>query len=205
MADVKVTSEVEELAVALVQALARQDTEKTLTLCDTLAPLVDQRPSLQARLSAWRAQAHRLDGDLDEALIHIRSAIALAQQANESEAISALRGLKAEIVSGKAAIEAATQMPLPDTLLGRAVASIDNDDFSEGGKLARQARLLAQSEGNHREEVLALLALARIPGQEDSAIRAAYNVADESNDKNLVTAVARAAKSTKVNLPTLKL
>ena len=205
MADLQITDEVDELAVALVQALARQDADKAITLSELLFPMTQGRPGLQARVAAWAAQAHQLNGDLDSALTHIRDAISLAQAAGETDAISPLRQLKASIVSGRAAIAAAMQAPLPDTPVGRALTEIDKGNNEEGGKLARQARLLAQSEGNYRDEVLALLALARIPGQEDSAIRAAYLVADESDDKNLVTAVSRAANTAKVELPKMKL
>ena len=205
MADLNVTNEAEELAVALVQALARQDADKALALSDALRPLSADRPTLQARLAAWTAQAHQLNGDLESALTHIREAIALAQAAGEVDAIAPLRHLKASIVSGRAAVSAAMQAPLPDTPVGRALAEIDGGRHEEGSRLARQARILAQSEGNYRDEVLALLTLARVPGQEDSAIRAAYQVADQSDDKNLVTAVSRAANMAKVELPKLKI
>jgi len=205
MADLKVTDEAQELAVALVQALARQDAERALTLSQTIEPLIVERTALQARVAAWTAQAHQLNGDLDAALEHIRNAIALAQTAGETEAIAPLRQLKAGIISGRAAIVSATQAPLPDTPIGRAITEMEQGNLEQGARLARQARLLAQSEGNYRDEVLALLALARIPGQEDSAIRAAHEVADESDDKNLVTAVSRAANAAKVTLPRHKL
>ena len=49
--------------------------------------------------------------------------------------------------------------------------------------------------------MLALLALARVPTCTTEAILDAAAVADESNDMNLVTAVAQAAKAAKVVLP----
>ena len=191
----------DEIAAAIVQALARQDPAKALGLGSALAPLVTNRISLQARLAAWMAQAHQMNGNLEQALEDVRSAIALAQQADEPEATAPLRALKAQIVSAKAAMATAQTLPLPDTELGQAVEFISSGDLTNGARLARQARIRAQSEGNYRDEVFALLALARIPGQEDSAIRAAADVADESNDKNLVTAVAQAARSAKIELP----
>jgi len=205
MADVQVRNQADEIAVALVQALARQDADRVLLLRDTLVPLIQERPAMLARVATWTAQAHQINGDHESALEAIRNAIALVQQGDEPEVLPSLKMLKAEIVKGKAAIQAATKLPLPDSPLGRAIACIDQGEHDEGGRIARQARILAQSEGNYRDEVIALLTLARIPGQEDSAIRTAHEVADESNDKNLVTAVARAAKAAKVNLPTLKL
>ena len=201
MAEVNVAGEADELAVALVQALARQDAGEALLLSDALGELIEHRPGLRARHAAWTAQAHQIQGNLAQAAVSIRHAIALAQAAGDTDAIPALKTLKASIVTGKVAQQNATEMPLPDTLLGRAVEAIDKGETEEGASLARQARIEAQSMGNARDEVFALLALARIDGQEDSAIRAAYDVADASDDKNLVTAVSRAAKSKNVPLP----
>jgi len=201
MAEVQVHQTADEVAVAIVQALARQDGERAVELCEAIAPLITERPALQARNAAWASQAHRILGNLDQALVFIREAIGLAQVAGDAQAIPALKALKVELVTGRAASKAAATAPLPDTLLGAALQAMDDGQLEEGGRLARQARLQAQSEGNAREEVFSLLALARIPGQEDSAIRAAHGVADQSDDKNLVTAVARAARAASVPLP----
>ncbi len=201
MVDVHISDEADELAVALVQALARQDGEQALKLAEALEPVIGNRPPLRARHATWKAQAYQIVGKLPEAAAMIRQAITLAQAAGDTDAIPSLKQLKAEIVRGKVAADVAANMPLPDTLLGRAVTAIDDNDYETGASLARQARIEAQSMGNFRDEVFALLALARIPGQEDSAIRAAYDVADSVDDKNLVTAVSRAAKAADVPLP----
>ena len=201
MADLSITDEVDELAVALVHALSRQDGEQALELAQAMEPLIGERAALRARHATWTAQAHQLRGNFAQAATMIRSAIALAQAAGESEALPGLKMLKADIVRGKVASKTADALPLPDTLLGRAVAAMDSGDLDGGAALARQARIEAQSMGNARDEVFALLALARIDGQEDSAIRAAFAVADASDDKNLVTAVSRAAGAASVALP----
>ena len=201
MADISVSEQSEELAVALVHALAQQDGERALEIALALDPLIGDRPALRARHAAWTAQAHQMRGDFAQAARMIRDAIALAQTAGESEALPALKALKADIVRGKVASSSADALPLPDTLLGRAVTAMNEGDLDGGATLARQARIEAQSMGNARDEVFALLALARVPGQEDSAIRAAFGVADASDDKNLVTAVSRAAGAASVALP----
>ena len=201
MADLRVTSEADELAVALVQALARQDGDEALALAMSLDPLIGDRPALRARHATWMAQAHQLRGEIDLATNMIRHAISLATIAGDADAIPALKALKAQLVTGKIAAASAGQLPMPETLLGRAVHAMDQGEMADGASLARQARIEAQSTANSRDEVLSLLALARIPGQEDSAIRAAYEVADQSDDKNLVTAVSRAARAAAVPLP----
>jgi hypothetical protein len=199
MAEVQISSEADELAVALVSALARQDGDAAMSLSHALGPLIENRPALLARHAAWTAQAHQIRGERSEAIAKVAQAIALATSAGETDALPALKTLEVQLMTGKSA--AAGNLPLPDTLLGRSVAALDLGDFTEGAKLARQARIDAQARGNPRDEVLSLLALARIPGQEDSAIRAAATVADASEDKNLVTAVSRAARAARIALP----
>lgn len=201
MADLRVRNEADELAVALVQALARQDGERALALVAALEPLIGDRPLLRARHASWAAQAHQIEGNLAEASTLIRQALALATSAEDLDALPGLKALKAQIVRGKVAAQTASALPVPDTLLGRAVSEINQGNTSEGARLARQARIEAQSMGNARDEVFSLLALARIDGQEDSAIRAAFTVADDANDKNLITAVSRAANAANVPLP----
>jgi len=201
MADLRVTGEADELAVALVQALARGDGDAAMGLALALDPLIGDRPSLRARHATWMAQAHQLRGEIDQATSMIRHAISLATIAGDSDALPALKALKTQLVTGKIAAASAAELPMPETLLGRAVHAMDHGEMENGAGLARQARIEAQSLGNSRDEVLSLLALARIPGQEDSAIRAAYEVADQSNDKNLITAVSRAARAANVVLP----
>jgi hypothetical protein len=201
MADFQISNEADELAVAMVQALARQDGDEAMDLSRALEPLMEGRPALRARHATWTAQAHQIRGELSQAASMIRTAIALAQAAGEVDALPALKALKVQIVTGKVAAQNAGSLPMPDTLLGRAITAMDEGDFELGASLAHKARIEAQSMANSRDEVFSLLALARIEGQEDSAIRAAFTVADESNDKNLVTAVSRAAKAASVPLP----
>ena len=138
MADLSITDEVDELAVALVHALSRQDGERALALATTLEPLIGDRPALRARHATWCAQAHQICGDFENAATQIRLAIALAQAAGESEALPGLKALKADIVRGKVASKSANALPLPDTLLGRAVSAMDAGDLEGGAALARR-------------------------------------------------------------------
>lgn len=201
MADIRVQGEADELAVSMVQALARQDGDQALAISVALAPLIDDRPSLLARHAAWTAQAHMLRSEHDLARGMLKKAIALAEASGDIDAVPALRKLSTEIFQAKAAAAAAQASPLPDTLLGKALAAIDQGDFQAGADLAMAARAAAKSSDDAREEVLSLLALARIPGRCEAAIKDAHAVADASSDKNLVTAVARAARAAGVPLP----
>ena len=139
MADIGITEEVDELAVALVHALSRQDGEQALALALALDPLIGDRPALRARHATWTAQAHQIRGEFDQAASMIRHAIALAQAAGESDALPGLKALKADIVRGKVASKTADTLPLPDTLLGRAVSAMDQGDLERGRHASRRS------------------------------------------------------------------
>lgn len=201
MADVMVQGEADELAVAMVQALARQEGDRALAIGVSLRPLIQTRPGLCSRHAAWTAQAHLMRAEFDMARREIKQGIALAIEAGDTDAVPALRDLQAQITNAKMASKAAAAAPLPDTLLGRAIAAINTGETDKGMTLAKQARAAAQLVCEPRDEVFALLAMARVPGEAPVAIQAAHKVADMSQDKNLVTAVARAAKAAGVALP----
>jgi hypothetical protein len=201
MADIQVSNEADELAVAMVQALARQDGDQALAIGAALGPAITDRPSLLARHMAWTAQAHLLRGEHTLARASLKRATALAEASGDAAALPGLRKLATEIFQAKASAAAAKASPLPDTLVGRALAAIDTGNFKAGTDLALAARSAAKAGDDAREEVLALLALARVPGRADGAVKAAHAVADASSDKNLVTAVARAARAAGIEIP----
>jgi hypothetical protein len=201
MADISVQGEADELAVAMVQAIAKQDGDQALAIGTLLAPAIHDRPTLLARHAAWTAQAHLLRREYDLARAALKRAIALAEDGGEVDALPSLRKLSTEIFQTQAQAASAQSIPLPETMVGRALAAIGDGDFGRGTDLALSAREAARATGDAREEVLSLLALAQIPGRADAAVRDAHKVADASSDKNLVTAVAKAARAAGVDIP----
>ena len=201
MADIRVQGEADELAVAMVQALARQDGKQALAIGVALAPLINDRPTLLARHAAWTAQAHILRGEHKLARTALKQAIALAEACGDTDAIPGLRKVSAQIFQAMSAAAAAASAPLPDTILGRAIGAMDEGDHAKATELAISARQAAKAAGDFREEVFSLLALARVPGRAAEAIKEAQTVADASSDMNLVTAVAAAARAAGIEIP----
>lgn len=175
-----------------------------------------------ARAEAYRAQALRTLGRLDEADSAAAAAIALARQAGDVEGVAQLRELRASIVASLAAervaaAERARDAGLATTpvatllagaadgperarrLLRRAGALADAGNLAEATRTARIAR--DEAEDDPRESVLALLSMARTDrAGAERWIRDAHAVADASDDMNLVTAVAHAARAAGVVL-----
>jgi hypothetical protein len=92
-----------------------------------------------------------------------------------------------------------------DRLVRRATRAMDAGDIGPGAELAQQAVDLSRREcpGAARERVLALLCLLRTqPAEAVEMLAEAHAVADESDEPQLVTAIAHAARTLGLPLPT---
>lgn len=183
----------------VIDALKREDGAAALAAAPAALAAARENPALKARVIAWMAQAEMYCGNYKAASQAARQASALAGEQGDDRAVAALRGLLAEIATRRRAAAGIQASPLPidlpDSPVIRANAQISMGDLERGAELAREARRLAQEAGDAREEILALLALARVPAHTEEALNEAAAVADQSGDMNLVTAVARAAKA----------
>ncbi|HCH63348.1 MAG: hypothetical protein CL927_12870 [Deltaproteobacteria bacterium] len=150
------------------------------------------RADLCARGLTWLGHAHLQRNDLRSARAALRKAAAIATALGESNGIEAISDLRKAV--GAKAMQASPPH-LTETALGQACAALDDGDTASGEQLALEALEQAQDARNPRDQVLALLALARVPGRAESSIHKAAAVADRSNDRNLVTAVAHAARA----------
>ncbi|MEC7949189.1 MAG: hypothetical protein VX265_16590 [Myxococcota bacterium] len=187
------------LALQLYQALQQRNPTAAVQLGRPALAAAEGRVRLQGRLHAWLAQAHDQLGAGKPARAHLRAALKLARTLDDPEELAALRPLQEQIVS-KVVTANAPAAPPPSTPAARASAAFDAGELSLGEQLARAALAAAQREGDARETVLSWLALARHPDHREEAIREAAAFADASNDRNLVTAVAHAARSAGVHL-----
>ncbi len=184
----------------------------------------------RARAEAWRAQALRGLGRVEEADRAIVLAIRLAKQAGDVEGVRELRGLQASIVASLAHHRTAEAERAKDAaLVGHDDAvllhgALDDEERSQRYLRRGQAQLdvgdtdaalrsfeaslaRARDSGSARPQVLALLACARAHAaagrvsEVSSRILDAHAIADASDDMNLVTAVAHAARAVGVRIP----
>jgi hypothetical protein len=206
-------------AVAAYEALRRKEWEAVVDAA--VGVVAPDRPALEARGAAFAAQALRELGRIDEAERAAARAVSLAKRAGDTAGVAQLRALHAEIlqrVAAARAVEAerARDAPLADTpddallagvpaadqpalLVRKAGALADAGRGPDALAAAERAREAARLVHNPREEVLALLTAARV---DDPArwIREAHTVADATDDMNLITAVAKAARAARITL-----
>lgn len=210
----------DEAALAAFDALRRRDWPGALAAADALrAP---DRPALEARGAAYRAAALRELGRIDEAERAAAAAVQLARRAGDKGGVADLRALHASILAGLAATRAAAKeraqdaalaTVADDTLLSgltgaeraaalvrKAGALADAGDVAACLQVTTRAVAEARDSASSREEVLAWLCAARVAADPSVPIAAAHAIADASNDMNLVTAVARAARAAGVTL-----
>ncbi len=190
---------------SIIDALRREDGAAVLALAPEALALSSDNKSLRARVLAWLGQAEMYCGNYKAAGQAVRQSIALATELGDKDDVLQLKALQAQITTRRQAAAGMMASPLPidlpDTPVARANALIGMGDHLTGEMLARDAREKARVGGDAREEVMALLAIARIPGKAPEAILEAAAVADASDDMNLVTAVAQAAKAAGVEIP----
>ncbi len=191
---------------AIVAKLRSNDPAGALAALDAIgeAGWAALLPPEAARAHAYRAQALRGVGRVEEAAREVIHAIRYAKTQGDTESVVALRALHTEIsasVAGVRLAEAgrladAALVSAPDTTLDaegllRKAAALHDGDPAEAERLTRLALETAVSP---REVVLAHLALARLT-RDESRIHAAHRVADDADDHNLLTAVAQAARA----------
>jgi hypothetical protein len=190
----ELVSDGEQAILDMVLALKKGDAAQALAVADAALEGAAGNPAVEARVLTWWAQGLRSIGDRDGARARLGAALAKAEEAADHDGVAAIQPLLAELA------------PLPTrapsaTPVGLAVEALDKGDTKRGELLALGAHRLALKDGDVREQVLALLALARLPHRRDAAIADAVRIADESGDLNLVTAVAKAAKAAGIALP----
>lgn len=190
---------------SIIDALRREDGAAVLALAPEALALSADNRSLRARVLAWLGQAEMLCGNYKAAGQAVRQSIAIATELGDKDDVLQLKALSAQITMRRQAAAGLMASPLPidlpDTPVARANAVIAAGDHLRGEMMAREARERARAAGDPREEVMALLAMARIPERAAEAILEAAAVADASDDMNLVTAVAQAAKAAGVQIP----
>ncbi len=191
----------------MVAALARGDHRYVLRTAEMALEAAKDDLPLLARVHTWIAQAHARAGDTDAAREQLVLAVRAVKQAGDEEGLRQIRALRRQVLAqARAASEpppglAASLPPPPeDTPLGRALAALAQGDEARALTEATHAREDARRAGDAKAEVLALLALARLPGHADSSLRAARDVADLADDQNLIAAVAAQARQLGVDL-----
>lgn len=192
------SEDVDQMALQLYRHLQAGRAQAVLDGVHAALAAAEERPALAARVRAWEAQAAASRGDGKRARAALRAAHALATAIGDEQGVAAVTELRSQLMHTLMARRPPAE--LADTPVARANQAVDAGDEALGLKLARAARDQARRSGDAREEVLALLVEARISGHAEPAIRSAAAVADQSNDRNLVTAVAHAAKAAGVDL-----
>lgn len=188
----------------VIEALKREDGASVLARAPELLAASADSKGMRARVIAWLGQAEMFNGNFKAAGQAVRQAIALATEAGDNEGVQALKALQAQVAMRRQAAKGMEAAPLPldlNTPVSRAAAAIHQGDLRTGEVLALEGLTQAEAAGDFREQILALLTLARLPGQAERHILRAVEVADQSDDMNLVTAAAKAAQAAGIALP----
>ena len=200
-------------ARGMVSALARGDHRYLLRTADLALDAARADPPLLARVHTWLAQAWSKEGDLEQARDHLRLAVRAAKEAGDRQGLEEIRALRRQVLerargeppppsppTGALSAALPAPSPLADDAAQRALAALGAGEHEAALAHALAAREAARRGADPKAEVVALLAMARVPGHADAALLAARDVADLSGDMNLVAAVAGSARELGVDL-----
>ena len=159
----ELVSDQEQAILEMVLALKKGDGAKALEVAEMAYEGAAGLPALEARVLTWWAQALRIAGDREGARARLGAALAKAEEAGDTAGIEAIQPLLVELAP-------VVRMPASTTPVGLAVEALDKGETKRGELLALGAHRLAVRDGDVREQVLALLALARLPHRTAAAI-----------------------------------
>ena len=148
-------------------------------------------PTIKARLLSWSAQSFEKQQKPEEARARYIQAIEAMQQCGAHDDIPPIRE------SLKRVEEQIQLKTTPITRSNTLSQGIEMLTQSSPTKYGRAEMLLlssvakADEENDLKQRVLARLALARIPSYQETMINEAYDIAQNSNDMNLITAVKK--------------
>jgi len=203
-----------------IEALRRQKPEEALAALDAALETPLSLPLL-ARVYSLRAQAKLQCGDLGGAMVDWRASWTRVLDLEDEEGQLALKNLRAQIAQARArqSAEKAQRRQSAQTLKGsltedleqstgfeerlnvlleHANAHMDCEQITQGLALAEQA--LAEADKAKipvvRVQVLARLCVLRAqPERSPELLEAAFTLADNADEPQLIGAVARAAKA----------
>ena len=161
------------------------------SIFDTEANLLLQSnppPRIKAKILGWCAQSQQQQRQLQNAIDLYSQAIQTAKEAGDHDGVEAFQAEKSMLVE---------QLSVQKTSSKESSSPLQQGIAMLKTKTNRAETLLlssvaqADDDGDAKAQVLARLALARLPTYRESMLHEAMNLAQQEGDMNLVTAVKK--------------
>ena len=181
---------IDQLCQQIIVALKQQNPTSVIALSPELISRTNTQPDVQARAYGWLAQAYLLAQKTELAKSAIGKGIRLAKDIADSRGLAQLHSIQTQIIT----LQSTTHTPLKHdkSPIGLALSAIEQEDFATALTHARKAILLADAGQQPKQRVIARLTMAKIPEHSGIALQQAQQIADQSDDHNLITAVKKA-------------
>lgn len=144
---------------------------------------------LRIKILGWCAQSKAEQHHREEALLLYDQAIELAEQIHDLDGKQALSEQKNILLEQIKALNIAEQTPA--NILQEGIALLKTEHTQRAETLLLSSVAQADDQGDPKSKVLARLALARIPTYREAMIAEAFDLAQETGDMNLITAVKK--------------
>ena len=181
---------IDRLCQSIIRSLRAQNATAVIALSPELIGMSTQQPAVQAQAYGWLAQAYLIADRHEQAMKSITKGLTLSARFNDQVGLAALQQIRDKID---------IKTPAPATIthdksvLGSALAAIEREDYDNALIYARKAIMLADASQLIKEMVIARLTMAKIPDQTELALQQAQQLANDSGDHNLITAVKKAS------------
>ena len=154
-------------------------------------------PEIRAKLIAWSAQSLEKQHLVDKALPRYQEALVQMKQCNAHDSLPEIQEAITRLQEQQKAKKIA---PPKDDPLQQGIALLSTQHSQRAETLLLSSVAQADLEDDVKAKVLSRLALARLPAYTQNMIQEAMELAQQSSDMNLVTAVKKTMDQLRIRI-----
>ena len=183
------------LAQDIQDALSHKQSLIVIDIWKAQEKNLQEYPVWLPKFHYWLAQAHALEHAPKLALRHCNTGIRLAKMISDTEMLMLLEQLR------EGTAQQLLQEQAPPTPLEDALELIAHKQYDQAKDTLYHLYHTARTQQDHKMEILALLALAKIPSLQQECVTKAYDRCQELDDFNLITLVKKSMDALGIPVP----
>ena len=190
---------IDDLAKLTTQSIQQNQLDLLFEMENDIFSSLTQYPLWLPRFHGWYAQAYLQAKKPQRANLHCNTAIRLAKAIQDDKGVKHLRDLREQITALLVVLSAKKKEA--GSVLEGAISALEAENIELCKDLAQLALKEAIEVQDPKQEILALLTLAKIPSERTTAIDRAYHRCQEIGDMNLITAVKKTMDELNIEVP----
>ena len=188
-----------ELATLTTQSIQNNQLDLLFEMEDDIFQALQDYPLWQPRFHGWYAQAYLNVKNPQKANLHCNTGIRLAKIIQDTQGVESLKELREQITAMLVAL--AGMQKQGGSKLELALQAFADGDIELCKELGTMSLVEARNAQDSKQEILSLLALGKIPSEQDWSMSTAFQRSQEIGDQNLITAVKKSMDSLGIEIP----